>query len=115
MTTVPQTMLATSTRCDVVVTNFNGKSPAFGGGMFTYVPQGGNRAGGSNTGNVPTLTTRAIYIAVASVAAIALIVGSQFVHRRGSEERKDRVLQSQEEVSAFASRETKDETNGTAS
>ena len=106
MTTVPQTMLATSTRCDVVVTNFNGKSPTSGGAAFTYVPQGGSQGTGPNTTNAPTLT-RVIYIAAASVAAIALIVGSQVVHRRGSEEKKDQELRSHGEASAIASRKTR--------
>ena len=89
-TTIPQITLATSTRCDIVVTNFNGRSSTSGGEVFTYVPQGGSQGTGSNPANSAALTTRTIYIAAASIAAAVLIIGSQLVHRRSSNEKKDR-------------------------
>lgn len=94
-TTVSQIALASSTRCGVVVTNFNGRSPASGGGVFTYTPQSGSQGAGPNSVNASELTTRTIYIAIASILAVALIVGSQLIHRRGSDEMKGHALQTQ--------------------
>jgi hypothetical protein len=101
MTTVPEAGLSASRRCDVTVTNLVGTSRFSGTDSFTFVPQS------TIPRSPPSSPTsgKILYIEIASVAAVALIVGSQFIHRRDSGERQERQPQSRERPAGTSPRD----------
>jgi hypothetical protein len=92
VTTVPATGLSASTRCDVTVTTLVGTSQISGTDSFAYVPQNTVTHSPPNS----PASSKFLYIEIASVAAVALIVGSQFIHRRDPSEKRERLLWSKE-------------------
>jgi hypothetical protein len=84
--------LSASTRCDVTVTTLVGTSQISGTDSFAYVPQNTVTHSPPNS----PASSKFLYIEIASVAAVALIVGSQFIHRRDPSEKRERLLWSKE-------------------